>query len=87
MFETGVDGGPASDGSAALAWRGPGEILAGHVAVGQEAVVAALEVGPVLPRVSGNELVTALEDVDRLRAKTETLTVRLVIEAGTQFAR
>jgi hypothetical protein len=70
-----------TDGVPELPWRGPGEVLAGCLADGTRGVVAAAGVGRDAPRLGGEELVSALAQVDVLRARTETVTVRLVAEA------
>ncbi|MGB3828503.1 MAG: DUF222 domain-containing protein [Ornithinimicrobium sp.] len=63
-------------------WQPPGEVLAARIAAGRQAVQdATTGVKPVLPRLSGDEVTAGLEDLDVLRARMETLTLHLMIEA------
>lgn len=63
-------------------WLPPGVLLRERLADGVEAVVgAATAVGPFMPRLSGSELSDGLAGIDQMRAHTETLTLRVVMEA------
>lgn len=63
-------------------WRSPGEALAAAAATVTDLIESATaEVAPVLPRLSGRELADRLEDIDGMRARTETLTLHVVMEA------
>lgn len=85
MFDTGLDD-ESPEGDASMgpgdSWVPPGEALRGRVGEGSRALDGAIStVAEVAPRVGESDLVGGLEDIDRLRARTETLTLRLVIEA------
>lgn len=85
MFDTGLDD-DSPEGEPSVGpddpWVGPGEALRGGVGDGSRAVDAAISaVAEVAPQVGEADLVGGLEDIDRLRARTDTLTLRLVIEA------
>lgn len=77
-----ADDSPHADGRADfLPWSAPSELFANHVSYGQRSVVWATSMGRALPQLSGAELKGALEDVDLLRARTETLTLHIVLAA------
>ncbi|MGB3828290.1 MAG: hypothetical protein WA962_05885, partial [Ornithinimicrobium sp.] len=67
-----VGDGAAGDRATGFSWRPPGEVLTGHVTDGARCVVLAATVAPVLPRLSGDEVIAGLEEIDVLRARTET---------------
>ncbi|MGB3258445.1 MAG: DUF222 domain-containing protein [Ornithinimicrobium sp.] len=62
-------------------WQPPGQVVAGRVADAVVAVGEAVDVAPVFPRLSGGEVAAGLEGVDTLRARMETLTLHLLMEA------
>lgn len=63
-------------------WEPPGQVLRASVGQGSRAVGNAIDaIAEVAPRVDESDLVGGLEDVDRLRARADALTLRLVMEA------
>lgn len=63
-------------------WKPLGEALRALVAQGSRAVDRALHaIAEVAPRVGEGDPAGGLEDIDRLGARTETLTLRLVMAA------
>ncbi|MGB3762018.1 MAG: hypothetical protein WA966_02270, partial [Ornithinimicrobium sp.] len=78
---TRVGAGDVLDAGWGSGYRAPGEVLAAHIGDGTRAVVLASTVAPVAPRLSSGEVAAGLEGVDTLRARTETLTLHLVVEA------
>ena len=63
-------------------WRSPGQALADAAATATDLIESATaEVAPVLPLLGGGGLADRLEDIDRMRAHTETLTLHVVMEA------
>ncbi len=67
-----------------LPWRAPSKVFAHHLSDGSRSVVFATSMGRALPQLSGAELKGALEGVDLLRARTETLTLHIVLAAMDQ---
>ncbi|MGB7423602.1 MAG: hypothetical protein WA903_01715, partial [Ornithinimicrobium sp.] len=78
---TRVGAGDVLGGGWGSAYRAPGAVLEGHIGDGTRAVVLASTVAPLTPRLSGDEVTTGLEGVDTLRARMETLTLHLLMEA------
>jgi len=74
----------AGDRAEFMPWIAPSELFANHVSDGQRSVVWATSMGHALPQLSGAELKGALEEVDVLRARTETLTLHITLAAMDQ---
>ncbi len=74
----------ADDNTDFLPWRAPSEVFAHHVSDGQRSVVWATSMERALPQLGGAELKGSLEEVDGLRARTETLTLRITLAAMDQ---